>query len=170
MNMEKPILILRPSVVNALFPSMMKSIGISLVVTAFIYGIAFLLNLLNIINLTMKFTILSILIPFVIIALIPFTVLLIILRCTTYFFYHSNITKQFKLVIIKKHSVLYNQITNLKIQISLWDRLTNAGDIVMHTAEHSDDLTLKFIPNTEEIEHKIYNLIRASKFPQSMSE
>ena len=57
----------------------------------------------------------------------------------------------------------YKQIGKVQNESSMWDRLTNASDILLKSARHDDehDLLLRSIKNADEIEHKIYKLLKA---------
>jgi len=91
-----------------------------------------------------------------------FTILLLsyrifILSFTTYYFYKTHLTSEFKFLVKKKFSVSYTQITNVTTDVSVWDRICNAGDIIVHTAENqSSDLTLYYIKDPDKIEHLLY--------------
>lgn len=80
---------------------------------------------------------------------------------TKYFFYKNHLTIQRKLFNIHKNSIVYNQITNLSTKMNIWDRISNGGKIILHTAEDvSPDLELLSIKNTQTIEKKIHTLIK----------
>ena len=66
-----------------------------------------------------------------------------------------------KLFKIEKKSLPYSQITNIDTQISLWDRITYSGDLIIHTADEKEtgDIHLLFLKNPIEIEKQIHLLI-----------
>ena len=91
--------------------------------------------------------------------IIPLTVRIIVLSNTKYNFYKNHLIKEFKFLSIKQQSIPYKHITNISINISLWDRLSNAGDIILHTAEdETPDLILQYVKNPKALEKKIYKI------------
>ena len=58
----------------------------------------------------------------------------------------------------------YNQITNITLNVTLWDRICKSGDLTLHTAEdNAPDLKLKFLKSPKHIEKTIYNLIKMNR-------
>ena len=155
--MEKPELTIKPNILNALLLVFLKyllKLGL----------IAFILFLLLLLIRTIGFfqISVSILILWFVSLVLLFTLLLLsyrmfILSFTTYYFYRTHLTSEFKFLVKKKFSVSYTQITNVTTDVSVWDRICNAGDIIVHTAENqSSDLTLYYIKDPDKIEHLLY--------------
>jgi len=118
-------------------------------------------------ELTIKQIIYPLIIALFVILIISLLIKIVILSSTKYYFFNNHITSEFKLIIIKRHSVPYHQIVNIRTDISLWDRFCKAGDIVLHTAEDKDpDLVLNYIKDPEKIERAIYNMIYIKKIPR----
>jgi hypothetical protein len=84
----------------------------------------------------------------------------ILLRRTKYVFYDNLAVKEFRFFIVRKTSVIYNRVTNISLKISLWDRMTSAGQITIHTGDDElPDIIISFVKNPERIEGLIYSLI-----------
>ena len=158
--MDKPLLVLKPGVVNALLPTLVKN----LFIIGILSGVYFLLGSIELINKSstnMLFGLLCILLVYFTLRLV---IKLIILYNTKYFFFQTNVVREFELVIVRRHSTPYNQIVNITSHVSLWDRLCKAGDITLHTAEDRlPDLVLHYIDDPEKIEKDLYELIQKSK-------
>jgi hypothetical protein len=162
--MERPIAILKPSIVNALVPIFIKNL---VVLSALLFAAYAILQFLDHPIYT-TWTILEyqihtawlILVSILVIAILPLTVNILILHFTKYYFFRDRAISEFKFVIIKTHAVIYNRIADVKVKISLWDRLCKAGDVTLHTAENDvPDLTLKYIKNPRKVEQAVFNLI-----------
>jgi hypothetical protein len=157
--MDKPLFILKPSSWNALSPLFFKNLFYSTIFGLILLLIYFLLNYFNIINYSFNFILIVLIIFVLIISFFPLIMRIIILANTNYYFYRTHITSEFKLFFIKSYSLSYSKITNISLDISIWDRLCNAGDIILHSAEDKkEDLKLAFIKNPKEIEKRIYAL------------
>lgn len=156
--MQKPLLVLKPSIVNALFPIFIKYLFRSFIFTAVVYGILFVLS--ERLNLTMS-QILPWLAAFMLaLAILPLLARTVVLRNTRYYFYPTYVVSEFKLIRLVRHSAPYNQIANIKTHASLWDRMSGAGDIILHTSENrTPDLVLSYIKNPEKIESSLYSLL-----------
>lgn len=161
--MEKPLFIRKPSMINALLPTFFKSLLAAVIVIGFILGIISILNLLGS-NISPNLNFIAIFFPLLVLTIIPMSIAIFLLSVTKYYFYEDRVVREFKFIIIKKKSVLFSHILNLTVDVSIWDRLTRAGDIVLHTAEDKDpDLVLKYLSQPEKIEHKIYVLAKKTQ-------
>lgn len=157
---RKPIFTLRPNLVNALTPYFLKNLFISAVISALVYLFFSVLTYVSKEQVYEGALFSTIVIVFLVFLLIPFLISLILLKCTKYEFYTTNVVKQFKLIAIKKHAILYNQILEVKIEVSIWGRMTKAGNIQLVSADDSsENLTLQYVEDPETVEKKIYSLI-----------
>jgi len=155
--MKKRTLILKPSVVNGLVPITFRYFLYAVVVSVVLFLVENILKNFNLIEISFKWW--TVLIGLVILVL-PSGSKLIKLRRTTYSFYTSHVESEFRFLTIKKHSVPYSQIVDMTLEISLWDRLTKAGNITLHTAEEkTPSLVLYYIRKPEQIEKIIYRMI-----------
>lgn len=158
--MEKPLLEIKPSIINALGPLFLKYVWYSLLISIIGGVIAWLIDLVGLANLSPLNTGLIVFGIAVLLSLLWMLERIIILRFTTYFFYKGHVASQFNFIIIKSLSAVYDQIVNVKVEISIWDRLCNAGDIILHTAEDiAPDVRLLFIKNPLQMEQSIHRLI-----------
>jgi len=155
--MEKPLLILKPSIINALVPTIIKNAVYSLVIVVVLYGVA------------MLFELGGYMLPNAIFLLIVLWVVLIVgsvafkiigLLATNYYFFRHHVQREYKLFVLKIHSIPYNQITNISTHISVWDRICRAGDIILYTAEDvGPNLILHYIKDPAKIERNIYDAL-----------
>jgi len=156
---DEPLFTLTPKIMNAFFPLFMKYFLISALFCAILFGITRLLEFFDIFFLPISWSITFFVILAIILALIPLGSKIFKLAFTKYVFYETSVIKEFRFIIISKKSVIYTRITNVSLNITIWDRLCSAGDITLHTDDDEPDVVLQYIKNPEEIEHKIYNLI-----------
>jgi uncharacterized membrane protein YdbT with pleckstrin-like domain len=157
---EQPLKVYKPNIVNALFPSLGKSVLISAIITVFLYGLSFVLTLVGV-NLPLTWTVFAAIGLFVIIALIPFLIQVISLVSISYYFYSTHVTREYNFIVQKKYSTPYSKIVNISVHISIWDRLIGAGDITIHTAEdNTPDMILKYVKPVDEVEKQLYEMIR----------
>ncbi len=156
---QTPVFVLRPSLLNALLPSYAKHLfWCILIVGAFVIG-SLALSAAGLTKVTLAWGIPASILGAALLAILPSAWKIFVLRNTRYVFYKTHLVSEFKFLTVKRRSVLYSSITNITAEITLWDRLCNAGDIVVHTGEDSEpDLVLQFIPKPEEVEHRIYKL------------
>lgn len=157
---NKEIMVLKPKIINALFPLFLKYFLISLLFCAVLFGVSLILEKFGITLLPIVLTITAFVILAFIISIIPLASKIFRFAFTKYIFYETSVVKEFRFIIIKKQSVIYSRITNVSLDISIWDRICGAGDITLHTDDDEPDIVLKFIRHPEEIEHKIYSLIK----------
>ena len=154
---KKPILSVGPSLFNALFPLFFKNFLYFGVIVFFVYffGVIFLSFF--------EFYWPSLGLIFLIIFLLTFLSIsfrLFILGFTKYVFYESHAVKTFKFVIVRRRSVVYNRITNISLRVSLWDRITKAGTIRIHTGDDEmPDIVMRYIKNPSKVEGLIYSMI-----------
>ena len=85
---------------------------------------------------------------------------MIILRLTKYYFYETNAVKEFRFIVISRKSVVYSRITNIVLKVSLWDRITGAGSITLHTGDDEmPDLVIRYVKDPVKLEELVYSLI-----------
>ncbi len=169
--MTKPILVLKPSIWNGLFPLWAKNLFYALPITIALGVIMFVLRFFAILEESLTFLSVSLIFLLLIISLTPLLFKILILYNTTYYFYHSHVTSEVELLNIRQHSVSYDQITDVSMHISLWDRLCNAGDITLHTGKEAEHpLVLHYIKNPKKIEHLLYKIIHAHTGESSLTK
>ena len=156
--MSRPLAVMKPDYANALIPLVAKYLFYGLILGVIIYFIGTFTTIKE--NLGSTQFILYIIFLVILIAAIPTLFLTVILYNTTYYFFRNYLIHEYKFIKIKKDSVLYNKIVNISVRISLWDRLCNAGDIILQTAQDDEpDVVLRYIKDPEFIEKRIYKLI-----------
>jgi len=161
---EKPLLVLRPHVFNAILPMFVRNLIYSVIINIGLFGALYIIEYAGYRTGTMQYGVGVFYFLFVtstiLIALIPLMWRIIILLNTTYIFYRGHLIKEFEFVVIRTSSVPYNQIVDISINISLWDRICRAGDMTIHTAEdRAPDLKLMYIKKPEKIQHMIYDIV-----------
>ncbi len=162
--MEPPLLTLKPSVFNALFPLFLKYALITSVPALLLYGLYRLLHLFGLITLAPAAVVSALVVLVIAAALAPLLVKTIILANTRYSFYRTHIVREFSFLVVRRISVPYTHIVNLKTDISIWDRLSRSGDIILHTAEEqSPELVLQFVKHPRRVEQAIHELIRGGQ-------
>lgn len=152
----------KPSIANAVLPLYLKNLFKAVLLVILYYLIGLVLGMIGI-GIPIIAWYWGILIA-ILGALIPLTIEIVVLSCTTYQFYDSYVEKEFRFFSVNRYSVPYHQIVNVDVQISLWDRISSAGDMVIHTAEDAKkDLHLLYVPNTEEVQALLYTYISSSQ-------
>ncbi|MGV8163028.1 MAG: PH domain-containing protein [Candidatus Nanoarchaeia archaeon] len=157
---HEPLLVVKPLLVNAFFPVFLKNFFFALIFSAILFGISLILEFFNIQIIPLAWSVAVFIFLALILAVIPIFAKIFNLAFTRYLFYETNVVKEFRFILVKRRSVIYQRITNLNVDIDIWDKLCGAGDITLHTADEDPDIVLKYIKHPEEIEHKIYSLIR----------
>ena len=166
--MEEEILILKPSVINALVPVFAKNLLYAILLGSVAFGLFWLLITFGTVDYRIEQTIIWLIMFLIIFPTIPTFLNLILLHNTKYIFYKTHIVSEFELIKVKRHSTPYHQIVNVTSHVSIWDRFCRAGDLTMHTAEDNlPDLTLFYVRYPENIESKIYEMIRQNKVKSS---
>ena len=162
-KMEKPWAI-KPSIPNAILPNLLRNFFYAIVIGLVVYGIAWLLRFFKLIpysDLTIKSTIISLAAIF---AIIPLLVKIIVLYNTTYYIFKTHIVSEMEFIKVIKHTVPYSQITDMAVDVSIWDRICRAGDIVLHTGnEQRPSLKLQYIKNVQDVERIIHSKISKGK-------
>ena len=161
---EKPLLVLRPNFINALVPIFLRNLFYFLIVSSILYGLYFALRSVMVLDFSIRQIILGLLILSVLIVFLPLIIKIIILFNSRYYFYKTYFMKEFEFFIIRTQSVPYTQIVNITTDISIWDRITKSGDIILHTAEDkAPDVVLSYILYPDKVEKSIYRMISRQK-------
>ena len=159
--MEKGPITIKPDITNAILPLILKDGTISAIISLALYGVLYLMKFFELIQATNSQIQGYVLLTFLIIILVTTSVRIFLLLNTSYHFFKSHVTSEIKFFTLKSHSIPYSQISNMRIHISIWDRISNAGDIIIHTADDSEDLFIKYVKNPKLIEKKILHLTGA---------
>lgn len=148
---------IRPSVINALVPELLSKV---IVPGALVSGVAWIISRftpadsllgIGVVSQTLSswqfhaivWGLLS----------LPFLWEMILLSRTKYLLDASSVTREFSLIAVRRLTVPYDKIVHINSDISIWDRISGAGDIHLRTAEDkAPDLVLRFIPKPREVE------------------
>ncbi|MBN2102121.1 MAG: PH domain-containing protein [Candidatus Aenigmarchaeota archaeon] len=161
---EKPLLVLRPHIFNAILPMFMRNLIYSIIINFGLFGILYITEYVGYMTGTMQYGILVFYLLFIIstafMAMMPLLWRIVFLLNTTYIFYKKHLVKEFEFIVIRTSSVSYDHIVDITISISLWDRICKSGDMTLHTAENrAPDIKLMYVSKPEKIEHLIYDII-----------
>lgn len=163
-KVEEPLFILKPNIFNALVPIFAKNLFYSLIMGAIGLGLFWLLYEFGTVPYTMGQAFFWTVFFVLLFPAIPSLIKLFFLHNTKYFFYKTRLVSEFELFSVKRSSAPYQQIVSVTSKVSIWDRICNAGDLTVHTAEDSTpDITLLYIKDPHAIEAKIYDLMRYFK-------
>ncbi|MDA3855475.1 MAG: PH domain-containing protein [Candidatus Woesearchaeota archaeon] len=164
------IIIMKSHFINTLMPKFIKHLFWNSIVFLILYGIYYLLDnsakydfdtiiILSLIFLTIIFSIIKI------------SKDLIKILNTTYEFHPNHLEVKYKFIKEETHSINYKQITDIKVNKTIWDRICKVGDIEIHTAndsfhnEKTTALILKDIRHADKIEDEITRKIHSYKTP-----
>lgn len=166
--MVKPVFTLSPDLVNALFPEFLQKLVVGIIITFIMYSVYLALSALKIVTLSFNQVIGWFALGLVLVTMFPLLVKIFILLNTKFYFFHDRVESEFKFIMIKSQSALYSQIVNIRVEISVWDRICNAGSVVLCTADDREpNIILRYIKDPKKVEHVIYRLIRSAKHAQS---
>lgn len=161
--MEPPISVVRSSIFNALFPSYAKNLFYALLILFPLLFLGMLFSMLGFLALTVKELVTLYVITGMAVACFPLIAMIITYLNTEYYFYSDRVVREFRFFVVHQHTVMYAKITNITLKVTLWDRICNAGDITLHTADDNDpDLRLEFIIGPERVQQQLYGLIQAA--------
>ena len=102
---------------------------------------------------------------------------LFIILITIYNFTSSTIEKQSGFISKQSHSIHYSQITDIELSQTLWDRVCNVGDLVVHTANDGyvdksikGSMILKDIKNPKQLKQTMFVRMSESKHHTSLPQ
>lgn len=156
-------LTLKPSILNALLPTFARNCCYAGIVGAFLWILTFVPTGLGLLEYNPVQGIIAFIFFVIVFSLLPMSLRLLTLWCTTYTFEKTHVTKEFRFIVVSKQTVPYHQINRVSVDISFWDRLCSAGDIALHTAdEDKPDLVLHYIPEPQKIEKLLYSYMKGT--------
>lgn len=161
---EKHLHMLKPRIMVAIFPHLFRNLLYSLPVVLGIIGVYFLVK--KPLGMTYPIGLVIAVACFVlfVIAIMPLFATIFRMHFTKYYFYRTHLVKQVKIITVRKQSVPYHQIVNITTRISVWGRIWNTGDIIVHTVEENiEDIVLEYIKDPNKIETSIYQMVHESK-------
>ena len=168
--MEKPLLVLKPSMINALFPILLRSMLLFTIPFFFIYvGLGVIPRSAGLDGLFPSIDILTVLLIIFCLSLIPTSLQMLVLANTKYYFFEKHALYEFRLFAVKRHSAPYSRVVNIKVDIGIWDRICNTGTLVLHTAENQrPDLAFKHLKDPLGVEKKVNSLMHKNREEQSL--
>jgi uncharacterized membrane protein YdbT with pleckstrin-like domain len=167
--MEHTRLVLRPSLVNAILPRYFQWLKRYTVASFVAYAVFFALDALGLFLINHRTLLWALVIVSVWMSFVSVKHLIIALHRTTYTFLDTHVTARSGILMTHRQSMPYNQIQKITNDASLWDRMTNASDITLHGIR-GHDLLLRSIKNSEDVEERIYSVLRGKKESQKQDE
>ena len=162
--MEKPLLALRPNMLNAVLPLFAKNLAVSSVIGFVFYGVLFTLKSFGTLKYGDRTIITAVWALSAAFLIIPLAIRLVVLFNTKYCFFRTYLTSEFEFLSLQRNSVPYNKIARMEVRISVWDRLCSSGSIILTTThEQAAPLILHYVKSPRKIEDAIYHLLKAEK-------
>src|SRR3989338_7046383 len=159
--MEKPLLVLKSNLASAIAPIFIKSFLTMLPFGIVLWIIAYALKFFSIIEVSTGALMLAAMLGFLALVFFKMKYKLLMLRFTKYYFYKTHVISVFKFIKVRRSSLPYTQITNIKIQVSFWDRICGAGKIALNAAENgAPSMILLYIKDPYKIEKMLHSLIQ----------
>lgn len=144
---------LKPSLSNALLPSYMKAFTALLLLFTVFFASSFFFTY------GVGTWVLAVTALFIV-PLLSLGWKLVVLRNTVYRFKDSYVEREFSFIVTRNQSVPFANISKVFVDISLWDRFCNAGDVRVHVADDSSqDLVLEYVERPQEVKEMLYDRI-----------
>ena len=157
--MEKPLYAMKPSIINAVVPNAARNILISAIIALPGASLWFLVR--KSLPWTFGQAFALVFIAFAVVLNLKELWNAVCIWNTTYYFYRNHLVHEFELFKEERISILYEKINNVKSNLSLWDRMCNAGDLEIFLKDsHPPVFTLLYVKYPAEIESKLHQLIR----------
>jgi hypothetical protein len=162
--MEKPALTLKPHIIGAVVPMVLRN-GVYSAIAAFVlYAVLTVFRRTQVVSLSTNGIVFLVVVVGVFLAIIPLLFKVILLYNTNYYFFRTHVVKEFELVKVSRQSVPYRQIANITINMTLWDRVIGSGDMILHTADdNAPNLMLDYIEEPHKIEAALYKVMKKSQ-------
>ena len=152
--------VLKPSLLNGLIPIAIRKVPKAFIITVVIGVLALFFRLIKVLPFTYSLIFFLLIIIFLILTFIPLAIDFFTLLFTKYIFFKDHVIFEFKFLVVKRRSVPYSQIVGIQTNISIWDRICNAGDIVLYTAEDkAPEIVLYYIRNPLHVEKHLYSVM-----------
>lgn len=122
--------------INALLPQFLRHLFWNLIIFAILFAVYSLVDIIFTLDWWTPVLLWGILL------VVAFSILKIfrdVLRVvfTEFRFYPQYVERRYKFLREKIHSVRYTNITDIKVERSVWDRVCGVGDLVFHTANEA---------------------------------
>ncbi len=154
--------VIKPDVTNALAPTLFRWVFRYSVAAVVVYTLFYWLVRLGVFDLSLSRILFALGVIVVMFSFSSIKLQFLVLQNTRYVFYDTHVVEERKLLVTRRHSMPYKQISKIINNSSLWDRFTKASNMVLRTARHDEgqDMVLRSIKNSEDVEHKIYRLLK----------
>ncbi len=160
--MPKLNFVIKPDITNALLPTFLRWVFRYTVGAVVVYFLFSFLARLGVMDILFGRLIFALIIVVFVLSLSSIKLQFLVLSNTRYLFYDTHVVEERKLLVTKRHSMPYKQISKIINNSTIWDRFSKASNMVLRTArpDESQDLVLRSIKNSEDVEHKIYKLLK----------
>jgi uncharacterized membrane protein YdbT with pleckstrin-like domain len=144
---------IKPSVANALIPQYLRYFVPLLLVYAVLVALSTVINIPSTVHVVSVVAV-------AVLPLFPLLWMIVVLRNTSYHFKDSYVERRYDFISKRTHSVPYQNISQIQTVESLWDKLCDAGDLLIQTADdNEEDLKLRYVKNPKDIKAYLYNQI-----------
>ena len=142
--------------INALLPSFLKHLFWNLIVFAILFAVYSLIDVIFTLDWWTPVILYGMLLV-IAFSILKITRDLLIIVFTEFRFYLHHVERRYKFLHEKVHSVRYQNITDIKVERSIWDRVCGVGDLVFHTANdvYNDDMTNALVLKDIKKPHKL---------------
>lgn len=162
-------LVIKSNMFNALFLELIKQFFVNFVFFLPLFVIYLVVEYLLELNYQNQ-AIFSLIFLTLIFSLFKISSKLITIVTTYYIFTPSSMEKATGIISKKSHSLHYSQITDIELSQTLWDRMCNVGDLIIHTANDEyvtkhkkGSLILKDIKKPQQLKRQIIGKISPHK-------
>lgn len=161
--MPKLHFVLKPDLTNALLPSFVRWVFRYAVAAAIVYGLFAFLVRLEVLAWSLGRLVFALAVIVVVFSASSIKLQFLVLQNTRYVFYDTHVVEERKLLVTRRQSMPYKQINKIVNNSGLWDRISKASNMTLRSSRPDDtqDLRLRSIKNSEDVEHKIYKLLKA---------
>lgn len=159
--MEEPLLVLKPNLKCAIIPLFLKSAFKMIPAGVILLILAFILKFINVVDVTTNDLILTTLIVYFGLSILPMKYKLMNLHFTRYYLYETHIISIFKFITVKRISLPYTQINGIKLHANFWERLFRSGKIALNNSQSgSPGMILLYVKKPYMVEKKLHSLIQ----------
>ena len=160
--MPKLNFVIKPDITNALLPTFVRWMFRYTVGALVVYFLFSFFARLEVLDIALGRLVFALILVVVVFSLSSIKLQFLVLSNTRYLFYDTHVVEERKLFVTKRNSMPYKQISKIINNSTIWDRFSKASNMVLRTSRPDDgqDLVLRSIKNSEDVEHKIYKLLK----------
>lgn len=162
MGVPKLNFVIKPDITNALLPTFIRWVFRYSVAGVIVYFLFSSLARFGVLDILLGRLVFALIVVVFVLSLSSIKLQFLVLQNTRYLFYDTHVVEERKLFVTKRNSMPYKQISKIVNNSTIWDRFTKASNMILRTSRPDDgqDLVLRSIKNSEDVEHKIYKLLK----------